>query len=273
MLLACLSNVQGFPMGNGRGSPPRGRGVASGSRRGANRGTHDDELWDQFKSPRRDGGRPRDEGRPRQPEAKVWHAEAARGQSVDFYASSTFADLGASEDIITSLQHAGAERPSQTQALGFRPILSGQDVVLADRTGSGKTLAYLAPLVQRLRIMESEHGRTPPGGVRALVLVPTSELAQQVLSVAKTLAARGAPFRSAIITGEHKWATQKCTMAARTEVLCWFWQLAASHKSLATNVHSEPQHAHPQQYQLPSFQSTSVQFPFAAGRVPSGGLS
>ena len=45
--------------------------------------------------------------------------------------------------------------------------------------------------------------------VAALVLTPTAELAQQVLRVAKDISAGGAAFRSAIITGEHKWATQK----------------------------------------------------------------
>lgn len=53
--------------------------------------------------------------------------------------------------------------------------------MLADQTGSGKTLAYLAPLLQRLRQREETTGRTPPGHVGALVLLPTSELAQQVV--------------------------------------------------------------------------------------------
>ena len=66
-------------------------------------------------------------------------------------------------------------------------------------------------LPQALRDAEEKDGRTGNGLVRALVLTPTSELAQQVLSVAKQLAANGVPFRSTIITGEHKWRTQaKC---------------------------------------------------------------
>lgn len=69
-------------------------------------------------------------------------------------------------------------------------------------------LSYLAPLVQAIRAAEASVGRTPNGEVRALVLTPTSELAQQVLAVAKEIAAAGAPFRSSIITGEHKWRTQ-----------------------------------------------------------------
>ena len=139
---------------------------------------------------------------------KVWQAEAAGG-TADFFSRKTFEELGAEPELVQALGACGADKPSHVQAIGFGSILRGDDVALADQTGSGKTLAYLGPLVQRLRQTEREQGRTPGGHVRALVLVPTSELAQQVLSVAKALAAGGAPFRSTIITGEHKWATQR----------------------------------------------------------------
>jgi len=105
------------------------------------------------------------------------------------------------------------------QAASFRPILRGDDVALADQTGSGKTIAYLAPIVQALREIEAAEGRTANGHVRALVLAPTSELAQQVLGVAKGLAAGGVPFRSSIITGEHKWRTQAQCAARGLELL------------------------------------------------------
>ena len=80
-------------------------------------------------------------------------------------------------------------------------------------------MAYLAPIAQALRGLEASSGRTPAGHVRALVLTPTSELAQQVLGVAKGLSAHGAPFRSSIITGEHKWRTQAQCAKSGLELL------------------------------------------------------
>ena len=143
---------------------------------------------------------------------KVWRAEAGGGKNYSFFAGApTFASVGASEEMQAALAACGAARPSHVQAAGFAPILAGEDVALADQTGSGKTIAYLAPIVQAVRAAEAESGRTPDGSVRVIVLTPTSELAQQVASVAKQLAAAGVPFRSTIITGEHKWRTQaKC---------------------------------------------------------------
>jgi len=140
---------------------------------------------------------------------KTWRVEVAAKQPSFFAGAADFAALGASEEMQAALAHAGAARPSRVQAAGFGRIRAGEDVVLADQTGSGKTVAYLAPVVQALRDAEATGARTPPGQVAALVLTPTAELAQQVLRVAKDISAGGAAFRSAIITGEHKWATQK----------------------------------------------------------------
>ena len=137
------------------------------------RPVRDCEPWEEFDN---NGHAPH----PVEFKPKVWQAEAGAGKPACFFSELAFADLGATPELIKALQHSGAHRPSHTQALGFRPILNGQDAILADQTGSGKTLAYLAPLVQRLRALEEAKGRTPPCSVRALVLVPTSELAQQV---------------------------------------------------------------------------------------------
>lgn len=53
-------------------------------------------------------------------------------------------------------------------------------LMLSFLTRRQQTLAYLAPIVQALRNQEATAGRTPDGHVRALVITPTSELAQQV---------------------------------------------------------------------------------------------
>ena len=153
---------------------------------------------------------------------KTWSAESGGGKPASFFAKApSFAEIGASDELQAALRDCALSRPSHVQAVGFGPMLAGDDVVLADQTGSGKTVAYLAPLVQLLRDAEQSSGRTADGHVRAIVLTPTSELAQQVLSVAKRLAAGGAPFRSSIITGEHKWRTQaKCAERGLELLVC-----------------------------------------------------
>jgi len=165
----------------------------------------------------RGGEAPRQQGR----KATVWTSEVGSSNPAKaaFHSGQSFAELGASPELETALKRCGAPRPSHVQALSFSSVLGGKDVAIADQTGSGKTLAYLAPIVQALRSVEAGESRTRPGEVRVLVLVPTSELAQQVLRVAKGLSASGMPFRSAIITGDHSWRTQKRCADAGLELL------------------------------------------------------
>ena len=120
------------------------------------------------------------------PPLKVWHSEVGgregRGASKGepFFSPRTFAEVGASAELQAALAACGAVRPSHVQAAGYDVIAAGKDVILADQTGSGKTLGYLGPVVQRLRELERREGRTAPGQVRAIVLVPTAGLGQQV---------------------------------------------------------------------------------------------
>jgi superfamily II DNA/RNA helicase len=88
----------------------------------------------------------------------------------------TFRDLGVVEPICAALEDAGITAAFPIQALALPIALDGQDLIGQARTGTGKTLAFGAPLLQRLD--------AAPDGVRsaprALVVVPTRELAIQV---------------------------------------------------------------------------------------------
>eukprot|EP00897_Mesotaenium_endlicherianum_P009827 jgi/Mesen1/8873/ME000530S08288 len=106
------------------------------------------------------------------------------------------------------------------QAMAYRAILGGKSCIVADQTGTGKTLAYLAPLLQRLREEElAGGGRAEPKRPHAVVLVPTSELAAQVLRVCRELASGGLPLRSAAVTGGFKLRTQVDALQSGLELL------------------------------------------------------
>ena len=85
----------------------------------------------------------------------------------------TFADLGVSPDLTAVLESRGIMSPFAVQELTIADALAGRDVCGKAKTGSGKTLAFGLPLLERVKGAEA---RRP----RALILVPTRELATQV---------------------------------------------------------------------------------------------
>lgn len=74
------------------------------------------------------------------------------------------------------------------QAAAIPPLLSSRDVCADAETGSGKTLSYLVPIAQGILYgRDTQRAPKPSQHVRALVILPTRELARQVLKVARTL--------------------------------------------------------------------------------------
>ena len=97
----------------------------------------------------------------------------------------TFADLGIAPELLGVLAEAGFETPFPIQAMTIPDGLAGIDVLGKAKTGSGKTLAFGLPIVEGLV-------RAEPFHPRALVLVPTRELAMQVTrDLAPLVAVRG----------------------------------------------------------------------------------
>lgn len=85
------------------------------------------------------------------------------------------------EKLLQAATEAGFETPTPVQTAVFEPALDGDDLLVSAETGSGKTAAYLLPTFEHLLASKQ-------GAIAALVLVPTRELAQQVLKQAKSLA-------------------------------------------------------------------------------------
>jgi len=96
--------------------------------------------------------------------------------------SPTFADLGVSPGVVASLAERGILEPFAIQIEAIPAAMSGRDVCGKAPTGSGKTLAFCIPLVERV---EQAVAKRP----RALVLVPTRELASQIARELKPLLA------------------------------------------------------------------------------------
>ena len=97
----------------------------------------------------------------------------------------TFETLGLSPALLRALADAGYSTPTPIQQQAIPHVLSGHDLLGGAQTGTGKTAAFGLPMLQRLA------KETPPKGPRkprALVLVPTRELAVQVADNLKTYA-------------------------------------------------------------------------------------
>ncbi|EOY16963.1 PREDICTED: DEAD-box ATP-dependent RNA helicase 50 [Theobroma cacao] len=138
----------------------------------------------------------------------------------DFFSRKTFIDLGCSEYMIKSLKEQLFVRPSHIQAMAFRPVLEGQSCIIADQSGSGKTLAYLIPVIQRLREEELQgFSKSSSGSPRAVIIVPTAELASQVLSSCRSMSKFGVPFRSMVVTGGFRQKTQLENLEQGVDVL------------------------------------------------------
>ncbi|MHB8586324.1 MAG: DEAD/DEAH box helicase [Thermoplasmatota archaeon] len=83
-----------------------------------------------------------------------------------------FSDFALSDDVLDALDAMGFEEPTDIQAGAIEPALKGRDVIGQAQTGTGKTAAFAIPLVERIDPREAK--------TRALILVPTRELAEQV---------------------------------------------------------------------------------------------
>ena len=88
----------------------------------------------------------------------------------------TFENLGLSPHIAKSIGQLGFYQPFEIQTQTIPSILKGKDVMGIAKTGSGKTLCFVAPLLQKIQHQSYEKSRD----IKALILVPTRELAVQI---------------------------------------------------------------------------------------------
>ncbi len=108
----------------------------------------------------------------------------------------TFQSLGLIEALLKAVRLQGYETPSPIQQKAIPPILEGLDVLASAQTGTGKTAGFTLPMLQILSKNPVPHRRP----VRALVLTPTRELADQVYTNVKQYS-KFLDLRAAVIFG------------------------------------------------------------------------
>jgi len=108
----------------------------------------------------------------------------------------SFASLGLIDQIVRTLDALAYHTPTAVQEQAIPAVLAGSDVMAAAQTGTGKTAGFTLPILQRL----VKSGTVSPNAVRALILVPTRELAEQVHESVRTYAA-GLPLRTMVAYG------------------------------------------------------------------------
>jgi ATP-dependent RNA helicase RhlE len=92
-----------------------------------------------------------------------------------------FTDFNISDSLKNRLSNAGFSIPTPVQAKAIPPALEGADILATASTGTGKTLSFLIPMIERMDANSVPSTRGKRGPIRALILLPTRELAMQVL--------------------------------------------------------------------------------------------
>ena len=92
-----------------------------------------------------------------------------------------FTSFDISDSLKNRLTSAGFTIPTPVQAKAIPPALGGADILATASTGTGKTLSFLIPMIERMDANSVPSTRGKRGPIRALILLPTRELAMQVL--------------------------------------------------------------------------------------------
>lgn len=100
-----------------------------------------------------------------------------------------FSDFGLRNSIVDTLKEKKLFKPTEIQKQVLPLMMSGQSVVAVSETGSGKTLAYVLPILNLLKTLEDEGSSIEQeSSPRAVIMVPTRELSDQVMKVFKSFA-------------------------------------------------------------------------------------
>ena len=171
---------------------------------------HDCKTENTSQSERRSSARPAGKRRrARPPERQSKNIVTTHGHTASTGDAGSFADLGLSRPLLAALERVGFQTPTDIQRELIPPALAGRDCLGQARTGTGKTAAFALPLLQRVK---------PGHGIRALVLVPTRELAAQVGEHVRRLSPQQPP-RTLVVYGGTNIASNLRALKERIDIV------------------------------------------------------
>ncbi|WP_028218587.1 DEAD/DEAH box helicase [Paraburkholderia oxyphila] len=130
----------------------------------------------------------------------------------------TFDQFGLAPEILKAIKEQGYTTPTPIQAQAIPVVLTGRDVMGAAQTGTGKTASFSLPILQRLLPLASTSASPARHPVRALILTPTRELADQVANNVRSYGVH-TPLRSAVVFGGVDMNPQSDELRRGVEIL------------------------------------------------------
>jgi ATP-dependent RNA helicase SrmB len=125
----------------------------------------------------------------------------------------SFSDLQLDEQLLSAITKLGFEQPTPVQLQSIPLALEYKDLLVSAETGSGKTAAFLLPTLHHLLTLPSRKS-----GVRALILTPTRELAQQIFKNCQQLT-EFTDLKTGLITGGDDFRLQQNMLRRNTEIV------------------------------------------------------
>jgi len=124
-----------------------------------------------------------------------------------------FETFNLNQQLLKATQDLGFKKPTDVQQQAIPEALQQHDLMVCARTGSGKTAAFVLPMLQHLL----SH-KAPNSGTRALILVPTRELAKQLLKQCQSLA-KFTKVETGMITGGQEFKFQAALFRKNPEII------------------------------------------------------
>ncbi len=130
----------------------------------------------------------------------------------------SFDSFGLHPDLMRAIAEVGYTTPTPIQSQAIPVVIEGKDVMGAAQTGTGKTAAFTLPILQRLMAHANASASPARHPVRALMLAPTRELADQIAQNVSQYA-KYVPLKSAVVFGGVDMNPQTAALRSGVEIL------------------------------------------------------